>query len=30
VEARPIVGVDSFFRIVPIGADTVQSVGNWS
>jgi hypothetical protein len=30
IEARPIVGVDSFFRIVPIGADTVQSVGNWS
>lgn len=30
VEALPIVGVDSFFRIVPIGADTVQSVGNWT
>lgn len=30
VEALPIVGVDSYFRIIPIGADTVQSVGNWS
>lgn len=30
VEALPIVGVDSYFRIYPIGADTVQSVGNWT
>lgn len=30
VIANPIVGVDSTFRIYPIGSQTVQSVGNWS
>lgn len=30
VEARPIVGINSTFRIYPIGSQTVQSVGNWS
>lgn len=30
VEARPIVGVGSYFRIWPVGVDTVQSVGNWT
>ena len=30
VVARPIVGVNTFFNIWPIGTDTVQSVGNWS
>jgi hypothetical protein len=30
VEALPIVGINSTFRIYPIGAQTVQSVGNWS
>lgn len=30
VEARPIVGVDSYFKITPMGSRTVQSVGNWS
>lgn len=28
--AAAIVGVDSFFEIWPVGADTVASVGNWS
>lgn len=30
VEARPIIGVGSFFKIYPIGTETVESVGNWS
>lgn len=30
VIANPIVGVDSHFRIYPIGSQTVQSVGNWT
>jgi hypothetical protein len=30
VIANPIVGVDSTFRIYPLGSQTVQSVGNWS
>jgi hypothetical protein len=30
IESNPIVGLDSFFRIFPIGTDTVTSVGNWS
>lgn len=30
VVARPIVGVDSTFRIYPLGNQSVQSVGNWT
>lgn len=30
VICNPIVGVDSTFRIYPIGNQTVQSVGNWT
>ena len=30
VEALPIVGIGSMFKIYPIGTDTVVSVGNWS
>lgn len=30
VEALPIVGNDSTFRIYPLGTNTVVSVGNWS
>ena len=30
VVARPIVGVNTFFNVWPIGTDTVESVGNWS
>jgi hypothetical protein len=30
VEARPIVGINSTFRIYPLGSQTVQSVGNWT
>lgn len=30
VEALPIVGINSTFRIYPLGNQTVQSVGNWS
>lgn len=30
VAAAAIVGVNSYFRIIPIGTNTVTSVGNWS
>jgi hypothetical protein len=30
VAAAAVVGTDSFFVLRPVGADTVQSVGNWS
>lgn len=30
IESNPIVGLDSHFRIYPLGSDTVVSVGNWS
>lgn len=30
VIANPIVGINSTFRIYPLGSQTVQSVGNWS
>ena len=30
VAAAAVVGVDSYFRIWPVGSNTVQSVGNWS
>jgi hypothetical protein len=30
VAATAVVGVDSYFRIVPVGSNTVTNVGNWS
>jgi hypothetical protein len=30
IAAAAVVGVNAYFRIVPVGSNTVLSVGNWS